>query len=205
MKLTIECNFADVARQLREMNSGVAKLAAARALNRTMEQARTAMSRGIRAEFMLSAAKVNKALQINKAKVSSGMVSMEASLESSQKRGRSLNLIHFTARQAKRSGLLTVKIKRNGPRKAIAGAFLANQGRTVFERVPGTTMGTRAKYSGSKHAQQIKPVQTVDVAQMFNTRRINSVVVKVIEDKFPEIFAREARFYIDRFNARNGG
>lgn len=204
MRLTIESNFADVARQLREMNSGVAKMATARALNRTMEQAKTAMSRGIRAEFMLPAATVNKALRINKAKASGGTVSMEASLESPQQQGRSLNLIHFTARQAKRTGLLTVKIKRNGGRKAITGAFIANQGRTVFERMPGTTMGARSKYSGSKHAQQIRPVQTIDVAQMFNTRRIHSTVVQVIEAKFPEIFEREARYYIDRFNARNG-
>ena len=187
MKISISTNFADVAKALTQLHKDVAAQATARAVNRTMEQAKTAMSREIRAEFMLPAAKVNQALRINKAVARNGLFQIEASLESPSKKGRSLNLINFAARQTKQG--VTVKIKRNGVRKLIRGAFIANGGRTVFERV-------------GKKRLPIKPVQTIDVAQMFNTKRINAKVVQLIKNKFPEIFAREAKFYTDRFNSR---
>ena len=96
---------------------------------------------------------------------------------------------------------VSFKIKKGGPRKTIPGAFLINEGKTVMIRVPGTTMGSRSKYAGTKHAQQIKALQTIDVPQMFNTKRINAKVLRFIEDKFPAIFANEARFYTERFKA----
>ena len=42
---------------------------------------------------------------------------------------------------------------------------------------------------------------TIDVPSMFNTKRLNKVVVQKMLDKFPEVFEREARFYVARFNA----
>ena len=42
-------------------------------------------------------------------------------------------------------------------------------------------------------------VQTIDVAQMFNTRRINAKVVDVVKARFPAIFEREARYYTGKF------
>lgn len=187
MKLSITTNFADVAKRLKELHKDVATQATARAVNRTMEQAKTAMSREIRAEFMLPAAKVNQALRITKAVARGGLFQIEARLESPTTRGRSLNLMNFSARQTKKG--VTIKIKRNGGRKLIPGAFIANKGRTVFIRE-------------GKQRLPIKALQTIDVAQMFNTRRINEKVVQVIRDRFPGIFEREAKFYTDRFNAR---
>lgn len=201
MQIKIETNFADIARQLAELPEQIGSKATASALNKTMAQAKTAMSRGIRAEFMMSAAKVNQALRVNKASAKGGLFQMEASLESPRQQGRSLNLINFTARQNK-SGLLSVKIKRTGGRKPVAGAFIGNKGRTVFERVAGTTMASRSKYAGTKHAQEIKAVQTIDVAQMFNTKRINAAVVELVETKFPEVFDHEVKFYMDKFNGK---
>lgn len=52
---------------------------------------------------------------------------------------------------------MTFKIKRNGPRKLIPGAFLINDGKTVMIRV-------------GKQRLPIKALQTINVAQMFNTR-----------------------------------
>jgi hypothetical protein len=190
MKLEISANFADVAKQIDRLQKDIAAQATARAVNRTMEQAKTAMSREIRAEFVLPAAKVNQALRINRAIAKGGLFSIEASLESPSKRGRSLNLINFAARQTKQG--VTVKISRNGGRKLIPGAFIANKGRTVFMRT-------------GKARLPIKALQTIDVAQMFNTRRINAKVVQFIRDKFPEIFQREAKFYTDRFNSQRAG
>lgn len=187
MKLSIKTNFPDVAKQLNALQKDVATQATARALNRTVEQAKTSMSKEIRAEFNLPAAKVNQALRINRAKASGGLLSLVASLESPAKRGRSLNLANFAARQTKKG--VSFKIRRTGGRVTIPGSFLINGGKTVMIRV-------------GKARLPIKALQTIDVAQMFNTKRINARVVQTIEDRFPVIFAREAKFYTDKFNAR---
>lgn len=190
MQLTISTNFPDIARQLDQLQQDVAKQATARAINRTMDQSKTAMSREIRGEFNISASKVNQSLRITRANFHSGLYRMQATLESPTQRGRSLNLINFAARQTAKG--VTVQIKRGTGRKLLAGAFIANQGRTVFQRV-------------GKARLPIKALQTIDVAQMFNTKRINAKVVQFMQTKFPEVFEREARYYTDRFNARRAG
>ena len=159
MQLSIKTNFPDVQRQLKSLQEDVARQATARALNRTVEQAKTSMSREIRAEFVLPAAKVNEALRITRARASAGLFNLSASLESPAKRGRSLNLANFAARQGKKG--VSFKVKRNGPRVTIPGSFLINNGKTVMIRV------------GNKRLP-IKALQTIDVAQMFNTKRINN-------------------------------
>ena len=189
MQLSIKTNFPDVQRQLKQLEEGIAKQATARALNVTVAQAKTAMSREIRQEFVLPAAKVNQALRINRARASGSKMSLEASLESPSKRGRSINLASFSARQTKKG--VSFKVKRTGGRMTIPGSFLINNGKTVMIRV-------------GKGRLPIKALQTIDVAQMFNTKRINAKVVQVIRDRFPAIFEREAKFYVDKFNAKGG-
>jgi hypothetical protein len=190
VKITISHNFPEVQRQLDRLKEDVAKQALVRAVNRTMEQAKTAMSREIRSEFNISASKVNDALRIIRANYRGGIFTVQATLESPTKRGRSLNLINFGARQTSKG--VTVKVKKGGGRKLIPRAFIANDGRTVFIRV-------------GKPRLPIKAVQTIDVAQMFNTKRINARVVKTMKEKFPEVFAREAKYYVERFNRQRGG
>ena len=84
---------------------------------------------------------------------------------------------------------LSVKIRRNGGRKVLKQGFIGNKGRTAFERV-------------GKARLPIKPLQTIDVPQMFNTKRINAKVVALIRERFPAIAEREVRFYLQRFNAK---
>jgi len=189
MQLSIKTNFPEVARALNNLHKDIAGKAMASALNKTTTQAKTAMSREIRDEFVLPAAKVNQALKVNRARGSGAGFRLEASLESPAKRGRSLNLGSFSARQTRKG--VSFKIKRTGQRHVIPGSFLINGGKTVMVRT-------------SKSRLPIKALQTIDVAQMFNTRRINSKVVRVIEDRFPRIFANEAKFYTDRFNSKAG-
>lgn len=190
MKLDIQTNFADVAKQIKELHEDVATKATARALNATMAQAKTAMSKEIRATFVISASKVSESLKVNKAIAKGGLFRMEASLESPSQRGRSINLINFGAKQVK--GGVSVKISRNGSRKLIPGAFIGNKGRTVFKRE-------------GKDRLPIKALQTIDIAQMFNTKTINKAVIAVIQERFPIIFEREAKYYTDQFNAKRAG
>jgi hypothetical protein len=185
MRLSITTNFPEVARAMATMRSDIANKALASALNKTAALAKTAMSREIRDEFVLPAAKVGAALRVNRARAVGGRFFLEASLESPAKRGRSLNLANFDARQTAKG--VSFKIKRGGARKTIPGAFLINGGKTVMIRV-------------GKARLPIKALQTIDVAQMFNTKRINARVVRMIEQRLPDVFANEAAFYIRRFN-----
>jgi hypothetical protein len=213
MQLVVKSNFPEVQRQLEQLHADVRDRALVRAINRTVEPARPEMAREIAREFNVTVSKAREALRINRASFRNGKLRIEASLESPAKRGRSLNLINFVeksvsfaqaARRRKggeggtyRFGGATVaksfelrfKIKRGGPWKVIPGAFIANDGRTVFKRVGDARL-------------PIKALQTVDIAQMFNAKRINDRVRKGMVDRFPGIFAHEAKFYTERFNAR---
>lgn len=187
MQISITHNFPEVQAQLKQLQADVAKQSTSRALNGTIAIAKTAMSKEIRQEFVLPASRVGEVLRINKASATGGTVRLQASLYPVTTKGRSLNLSNFAARQTAKG--VTFKIKRNGPRHLIPGAFLINQGKTVMIRI------------GNKRLP-IKALQTIDIAQMFNTKRINAKVVDTIKARFPEVFAREAKFYTDRFNAK---
>lgn len=198
MQLSIKTNFPDIQKQLDGLQQDIAQKASVRAVNRTIEQARTDMSREIRQEFVLSVDEVRQQLRIRRAGFKGGRLTIEAALVGGRPGGRSLNLIRFVERKTtiaegkrrKKAGTqeqLFVKIKRAGGKKALGPkAFIGNKGRTVFERV------------GSKRLP-IKPLRTIDVAQMFNTRRINDAVTRKMREKFPVIFAREVAFYTRKF------
>lgn len=110
---------------------------------------------------------------------------------SERKRGRSLNLIHFLAavQQAGRAfktrgsnatrkdlstlgGQLGFIIKKAGRIKKISGAFIGNEGRTIFRRV-------------GRERLPIKPVRVIGFSQMFNSRRISGRVVQKINAELP--------------------
>ena len=157
----------------------------ARALNRTMEQARTLMSERIRSEFNLKAAYVRDRLRIRKAFSRAGSLSISAELVGSDKRRRSANVIAFGAKPSGRG--VSVQISK-GKRKTIEGAFIGNRGRTVFRRE-------------GKARLPIAPVQTIDVGQMFNTCRINAAVVAAVRARFPAIFQRELAYALSQVRA----
>lgn len=211
--ITVKTNFPDVQRQIDQLHAELRGPVLARSLNRSIEPAKPQMAREISREYRLTVGEARDALKINRATFTRGQLRLEASLESPTRRGRSLNLIHFVektvtmaaARKRMAAGeggtyqlrgqtrakelQLRFKIKRSGPWKIIPGAFIGNQGRTVFIREGKTRL-------------PIKALQTIDLAQMFNSRHINDRVRKGVLDRFPAIFEREAKFYTDRFNAR---
>ena len=202
ISINVRTDFAGVRQRLAEMQQDIAQKALVSAVNKTIDQAKTAMAREITAEFNLKSAYVKERLRVRRASAKQGLHRIEATLIGGRGRAdRSANVIAFVVGKPGWHETLYVKIKRKGGKKPIAGAFIANKDRTVFERMPGTRMPKRSESKGARHAEQIKPVQTVDVAQMFNARRINAKVVELMREKFPEIFEREARFYLARFNA----
>lgn len=197
--LSVRADFAGVQRKLDALQKDVRDQALVRAVNRTTEQARTDMSREIRAEFVMSAQQVREQLRVVRAGFKAGRAFIEASLIGGRAKGRSLNLIRFVERsttlaESRRrlkqgtQASLFVKIKRQGGKKSLGPkAFIGNQGRTVFERVGDKRLPIKAK-------------TTIDVAQMFNTKRINAAVLRKLRAKFPAIVDREIAFYVRKFN-----
>lgn len=198
--INIRTNFPQVQRQLDQLQADLQERVTVSAVNKTMAKAKTNMIRVISREYNVSAGYVRERLNVARARFRNGRAIVEATLDGSGARGakRSANLIAFlekstslaqAKKRAKTGDLsqLHFQIKRKGKRVVIPGAFIANQGRTVFIRE-------------GKSRLPIKALSTIDVPQMFTTRRLNSVVVRAIEDDFPGIFFSEARFYIDRFN-----
>lgn len=209
IEFSIRHNFPQVISTLSSLPAQVGNKVMARALNNTINMAKPAMAKQITGEFKVSSAEVKDRLEVERASSKGGQLKIEVSLSAKSKaRGRSMNLIAFqtglltktTAKRAgnaKAVGQLGFQIKRLGGRKIITGAFIANKGRTVFIRMPGTTMASRSKYAGTKHAQAIASVSTIDIPQMFNTKRINQVVVKSMLDNFDKQFARELRTVLE--------
>jgi hypothetical protein len=186
MRLVIEHNFPEVAKKLEALREDIGAKAAARAVNATVAQARTAMSKEIRSEFNISPAKVREKLFIKRATFKGGVLGVEGALESravGDKR-RAINLINFSAKKDVRG--VSVRIKKGNGRKTVRGTFIGNKGRTVFERV-------------GKERLPIRPKQTIGVPQMFNTRRINAAVVAAMKMRFPAIFERELAYALQQF------
>lgn len=197
--IIIKDNFPEVYKALAWLEAGVGNRVMVRALNKTVTQGKTQMARAISQEFRIGVGVAKKRLEITRASARSGAVRFTASLEATRKgKGRSMNLIAFVTKgrvskaAAKRSGRtdlagqLQFQIKRGGGKKIIKGAFIGNAGRTVFIRT-------------GKERLPIKALSTIDIGQMFNTRRVNSVVRQVMLDKFSANFQRELRVVLEGF------
>lgn len=200
MRIVISHNFPEVQRQLEQLRADIRDRAAVSAVNKTMAKGKTNMVRAITREFNVAQAKVRDQLKIDRAKFVGGKAVITAVLDGSSGRRRGINLIAFVeksvslaqAKKRARAGVLDqlhFQIKRGGGKVTIPGAFIGNKGRTVFKRV-------------GKARLPIKALSTIGIEQMFNTRRINAVVVRALEQDFPAIFEHEAKYYTDRFNAR---
>ena len=200
MQLTIKHNFPDLAKKLDELHEAIKGQATASAINKTIDQARTQMARQITDAYALPSAYVKQRLRVRGASAKGGMTTIEATLIGGDGKRRAANIIAFAekkttlaqARKRAKNGTLNqlyVKVKRAGPAKPLKGAFIGNKGRTVFERV-------------GKARLPIKPVQVIDVPQMFTSKAISKSVIDFMNAKFPEVFEREARFYLTRYLAR---
>lgn len=189
MKVQVKVNSQDVKRMLDRLNTQAGEVAVKRAINRTADQAKTRMSREIRDQFAMTKAKVDQKLHVDGARSDGGLRFTGRLLSYGDRGRRSINLINFAARQNRRNRMLTAQILRAKGRIKVPGAFIGNQGRTVFRRV-------------GKERLPIKAVQIIDVPQMFNTKRINEKVVTFVREKFPDVYQRELRFALRQAGAR---
>lgn len=188
ISLSIKTDFKDVQRSLDRLSLDFQKRVVPAALNKVAAKAKTEMKQQITGEYNLKSAEVNERLRVIKAGRSLNQWLAVLDPFASRKRGRSLNMIHFlenktTLAEAKRRkaggtvNQLHFKIKRVGGKKLVEGAFIGNKGRTVFVRTSGDRL-------------PIKALSTIDVPQMFNTKRIQSKVLARIEKELQVEFDR---------------
>ena len=179
--LTIKTDFQGVQNRLNQISADLQKRVIPAALNKTIAKANTSMVREITSTYNIKAVDVRARLRVIRA--TKDFKKWKAILDpfAGGKRGRALNVIKFAekkitlaeGRRRAKAGTadqLRFQIKKTGGKKTIQGAFIGNKGRTIFERTGDARL-------------PIKPVTTIDVPQMFNTRRINAVVVKRINDE----------------------
>lgn len=195
----------EIQRRLRTMGSDLADRAASAALNKVGGKGKAEMNRAITDEYNIKRAEVSAKLRLSRASRNDLVVVLDPF--AGGKPGRALNLIHFldkketvrAARKAQRAGkkgtqkiggrempILYFKIKKNGPAKPIPGAFLGNQGRTVFIRKGNSRV-------------PIEALSTVGVPQMFNARKINARVMARINAELPVEFDRAIKMVTERF------
>lgn len=180
-----------VEQQLQRLQGPELSRALFQALNKVGAKTQTQADRAIRERFNIGRDQVRGSFVFVRAR-HNGHVP-EAVLRifgSPTKRGRSMNVVRFMerrvtlaeARRRVRKGTqrqLRFKIlRRGGGLKTIDGAFLGNQGRTVFRRVGSARL-------------PIEPVQVVGVSQMFNTRVIRERVIGTLRKEY-EVEVRRA-------------
>lgn len=196
IQISLRNNFPDVKRKLQGLADDVANKVLGRAMNKSIDQGRTRMVKEISAEFRVTQSAVKQRLSVQHVMTRKGNVRMTVRLEARRAGGlhgndeRGMNLINFVIggqpKRSKRGSMrqLSFQIKRTGGRKQIPGAFI-----TTNKKTNGTAVFIRE----GKSRYPIKTITTIDVAQMFNTRRINKAVVSSILDNFEKNFQRELR------------
>lgn len=186
--ITIKSNFKDVQKSLDKLTGNLQQKVVPAALNKVVAKANTTMVREITSEFNIKSSEVRANLRVIRAQRDLSKWYAKLDPFAKNKKGRGLNLIRFTeskvslaeGRRRAKAGTnrdLRFQIKRGGSKKTIKGAFIGNQGRTVFMRT-------------GKERLPIKAVTTIDVPQMFNTRRINNKVVARINAEMSVEFNR---------------
>lgn len=209
--ISIRHNFPQVQKALDKVSENVGNRALVRAMNTTVEQGKTQMAREISREFRVSVGTAKERLSVERARAKAGQFAFGAKLEATKRgKGRSMNLIAFVermtslaqarkrmkggeggsyslrGREVRKALQLRFQIKRTGGKKVITGAFIGNKGRTVFIRE-------------GKDRLPIKALNTIDVPQMFNARKINDAVRAVMLQRFPANFQRELRAVLGGF------
>lgn len=197
MTITVRNNFPQIVARLKQVDRDIGQRALVKAINKTMEQGKGAMARQISSEYMLTSAEVKSRLRVDRASYKS--LHVVATLEATKRAiGRSMNLIRFVERsvtlaegrrRAKAGTLdqLRFQIKREGGKKTITGAFIANKGRTVFVRQ-------------GKERLPIKGVMTIDIPQMFNSRQVRELIERLMLQRLDGNFARELRSLLQGYS-----
>lgn len=198
LKLEI-AGLTETQARLNRMKDDLGNKVITETVNRLAEQGETRVVRGIYTEYAIKQSDIRAKITLKRARRNGNRFTAEINANPFGTGKRALNLIHFVdkkgnVRMAKRSARLGAafggrvtydllfKIKRNESPKPIAGAFIGNDGRTVFMRI-------------GKSRLPIKAGSTIGVPQMFNAKKIQRPVLEWIRDNAARVFDQQcARF-----------
>lgn len=172
--IDVRADFSQVRAEMARLERGLRDAVTARALNKIGQQVKTAAKKEISAAYNITQAKVAERITVRKAMRANPTVVV--AVESKYRRkSRATNLITFGARELKRGGV-SVKIRRDAaPLRGDKWFIITNaktQGRFVAKRT-------------GRARKDIASVMTIDVGQMFNARKVNTELLRVVRERFP--------------------
>ncbi len=144
------------------------------AINKTSSKVRTIVIREVAKETGLKQKEVRQFVSLRK----SNLRTFTGIIRSI---GRTLNLIRFNARQTK----VGVSAKAWGVTRVYRGAFIANQGRTVFIRI-------------SRKRVPIRPLHGPSIPRTIINQKIYPAQDKVVRAEHPKNLRREFEFRIQK-------
>ena len=188
IEVKIKTDFKDLQKRLNGLSKDMQKKVIPAALNKVIAKANTSMVREISSEFAITQKELRENIRAIRARSIGGFFVATLDPNLKKRKGRGFNMIRFAekkvtlaeGRRRKKAGTqndMRFQIKRAGGPKTVKGAFVGNRGRTVFIRT-------------GKERLPIKALTTIDVPQMFNTRRINSKVIARINSEMVVEFER---------------
>ena len=200
MQVTCRFDAKDAVNKLNAIKANLGDRCLTRTVNEVAKKAKTQMSSVIRDTYNVRADLVRERLQVRLAVGGRNATFTAYVVGNAGAKGRdSLNFIRFIDSKATikafkrghdmRLDQLRFTIKKSKPGVIHKGAFVGNQGRTVFERT-GKPSARNPKREG------IKPVYSIGVLGMFSTRKNIAEVQRQIMVEMPVIMQRNVRYYL---------
>ncbi|CAG1065991.1 hypothetical protein BAC1_01588 [uncultured bacterium] len=153
------------------------KKIATRTVNKLGAQAKTAVNRAVRGTYNISRERLDAGLYLRRATWENPVFLLKF-------KGRSPGLQHFDARQTRRG--VTVKVKKEGGRKVVQGAFMPASIEGVYKREGAARL-------------PIKRLYGPDIVGMVNEVGIDSVQ-KVLDENAERILSHEFDFEMGKNN-----
>lgn len=174
MKPNVELKGLD--KVLAVLNPDVVLKASARTLNELGSELKTDTVKEVRETYNVKASGLKSKLKTKNATFSNLKWTMEVPND------KRINLINFGARKVKTG--VSIKILNKGSRKVVKGAFIANQGKTVFQRK------TKARLP-------IKTVTAMSPSQMISSK-LRDRRIEEATRKAPKKFQHNFDYYIGK-------
>lgn len=199
IRIDIRADFAPLIKKLETLKRELQDKVIVRSLNAVASKTKTEARKEITREFNMPSAEVGNMLRVTRATIKGR--NLEVAVVAESRRGRSLNVIRFVekkvtlaeGRRRKKSGTinrLRVKIKKTGGLKALGRPKWAASEPFIMTANGGTFVAARRSTPG-KRGGLIGGVQTIDVPSMFNTKRLNALLIRKIQAEFPAEFDRQ--------------
>jgi len=187
--ITIQHDLKKLRRQLNALETKVAPQATVRTLNRVAESAKVASAKHIAPQMNSRQAAVKRRIVTQKATFKRLWATLVA-------RDRALQLIEFVVGSKKptqqaggKRGL--VKAKVYGKTRTLGKAFIA-------PRRSGSSKTTvYIRKTGKRHP--LKLLYGPGIMQLFKQRENDAIMQAKVKERFPIEFARNLKFYINRF------